>query len=67
MLSPNEVRMKNITPIVRKKESLLTSDALQRVGEMMKTIRFGSVTLIIQDGQVLQIDKTEKFRLNHGR
>ena len=29
----------------------------------IRDVRFGSVTLIIQDGIVLQIDKTEKLRL----
>jgi hypothetical protein len=30
----------------------------------MKTVRYGSVTLIIQDGIVIQIDRNEKLRLN---
>lgn len=31
--------------------------------ELMSTIKYGSVTLIIQDGKVIQIDKNEKLRL----
>ena len=31
--------------------------------EALGTIKFGSVTLIIQDGKVIQVDKSEKVRL----
>jgi hypothetical protein len=31
--------------------------------EALGTIKFGTVTLIIQDGKVIQIDKSEKVRL----
>ena len=35
----------------------------QHVREALRTIRFGTVTLIVQDGLVIQIDKNEKIRL----
>ena len=38
----------------------LPIDAIQ---EAVKSVRFGVVQLIIQDGRVVQIDKTEKIRL----
>lgn len=38
----------------------LPLDAIQ---EAVESIRFGVVQLIIQDGRVVQIDKTEKIRL----
>lgn len=31
--------------------------------EMLKSVKYGSVTIIIQDGRVIQIDKNEKMRL----
>ena len=34
------------------------------VREAVGNIRFGAVTLVIQDGRVIQIDKSEKLRLN---
>lgn len=37
--------------------------SLTKVKEMIKNIRYGNVLLIIQDGKVIQIDKTEKTRL----
>jgi hypothetical protein len=38
----------------------LPIDAIQ---EAVKSVRYGVVQLIIQDGKVVQIDKTEKIRL----
>ena len=38
----------------------LPIDAIQ---EAVKSVRYGVVQLIIQDGRVVQIDKTEKIRL----
>lgn len=34
------------------------------VRETLKSIRFGSITLVVQDGRVIQVDKSEKIRLN---
>lgn len=36
---------------------------LQRLLELIKTVKYGSITLVIQDGRVVQIDKNEKMRL----
>lgn len=36
----------------------------QQVREALRVIRFGTITLVIQDGRVIQIDKSEKIRLN---
>ncbi|MGG0737237.1 YezD family protein [Niallia taxi] len=32
--------------------------------EMLKNMKFGSITLIVQDGKVIQIEKSEKIRLS---
>lgn len=37
--------------------------SLTKVKEMIADIRYGNVILIIQDGKIIQIDKTEKVRL----
>lgn len=34
-----------------------------RLRQAIREIRYGSVTLVIQDGHVVQIDKSEKVRL----
>jgi hypothetical protein len=36
---------------------------LDAIQEAVESIRYGVVQLIIQDGRVVQIDKTEKIRL----
>ena len=39
-------------------------DELEQVlSEALRTIKFGSITLIIQDGRIIQVDKNEKVRL----
>ncbi len=35
----------------------------RQVREALRTIRFGTVTLVIQDGHIVQIDKSEKIRV----
>ena len=43
------------------------SRELERVvREALKAIRFGTITLVVQDGRVIQLDKNEKIRLNRG-
>lgn len=34
------------------------------VRDALQSIRFGTVTLIVQDGRVVQVDKSEKIRIN---
>ncbi|GAM10299.1 hypothetical protein OR1_02587 [Geobacter sp. OR-1] len=36
----------------------------RQVREALRIIRYGTVTLVIQDGRVIQIDKSEKIRLS---
>lgn len=43
--------------------NLNDSKYLEEIKHLVKEIKYGSVTLIIQDGKVIQIDKTEKKRL----
>jgi hypothetical protein len=51
-----------VAPASRNKNSW--GDELDQVlREALRTIKFGSVTLIIQDGRIIQVDKSEKVRL----
>jgi hypothetical protein len=34
------------------------------VREAISAIRFGTVSLVVQDGRVIQVDKSEKIRIN---
>ncbi len=36
---------------------------LQQIREALRGLRFGAVNIIVQDGVVIQIDRTEKRRL----
>ncbi|MEM5594968.1 YezD family protein [Niallia circulans] len=31
--------------------------------QILNTMKFGSVTLVVQDGKIIQIEKNEKIRL----
>lgn len=34
-----------------------------RIREMLSTMQFGSITLVVQNGKVIQLEKSEKVRL----
>ena len=36
---------------------------LEEIYKAIQSVRFGAVQIIVQDGRVVQIDKTEKIRL----
>ena len=38
-------------------------EQLQQLQTLASTIRYGSITLIFQDGLLIQIEKNEKFRI----
>lgn len=35
----------------------------QRLQELLRGLQYGSVTLIVQDGKVIQLEKSEKVRM----
>ena len=43
---------------------LWSRDLERLVREALASIRFGTVSLVVQDGRVIQVDKNEKIRLN---
>ncbi len=44
-------------------EEELNGELTRIVRDALRTIRFGTVTLVVQDGRVIQVDRSEKFRL----
>jgi len=42
-------------------------DALNQIRDSLRGLQFGSVNIIVQDGVVIQIDRTEKRRLRVNR
>jgi len=47
----------NSTELWNRELERLVRDALQ-------SIRFGTVSIVVQDGRVIQVDKNEKIRIN---
>ncbi len=41
----------------------VSAEDMKRLLGLLDSVRFGSVTLIIQDGRVVQIEKNEKVRI----
>ena len=42
-------------------------EALAHIRESLRGLKFGSVNIIVQDGVIIQIDRTEKHRLRANR
>jgi hypothetical protein len=40
-----------------------TRDALERIQTALRGLRYGTVTAVVQDGVVVQVDRTEKIRI----
>ena len=40
-----------------------TRDALDRIQTALRGLRYGTVTAVVQDGIVVQVDRTEKIRI----
>jgi hypothetical protein len=41
----------------------ISEENLNKLLELLKTIKYGSVTLVVQDGIVIQMERNEKLRL----
>jgi len=41
----------------------ISEENFKKLLELLKTTQYGSVTLVIQDGVVIQIERNEKLRL----
>ena len=49
--------------MAKNKEKVLSDEQIEELQKIASSIKCGSITLIIQDGVLLQIDKNEKIRL----
>jgi hypothetical protein len=38
-------------------------DAMERIDAALRGLRYGTVTAVVQDGVVVQVERTEKVRL----
>lgn len=41
--------------------------ALRHIRDAIRSVRFGTITVIVQDGVVIQVDRTEKTRIDYDR
>lgn len=39
------------------------AEALKKIHEALKDLRYGEVTIVVQDGVVVQVERTERVRL----
>ena len=46
-----------------KKKNILNSANIQTLEKLLADMLYGTVTRSVQDGRIVQIDKTEKYRL----
>lgn len=46
------------------KKPAVTEQQLQQIRQLAERIRYGSITLVIQDGVLVQIDQNEKIRIH---
>lgn len=51
------------TPASPSPDATINEAALSRIGDALRGLRYGSVLAIVQDGVVVQIERTEKTRL----
>nr|WP_236619651.1 YezD family protein [Bacillus sp. 1NLA3E] len=35
-----------------------------QITQTLETMKYGSITLVVQDGKIIQIEKNEKLRIN---
>jgi hypothetical protein len=42
---------------------VIAPEDFQKLFSLLREVKFGTITLIIQDGKVVQIDRLEKIRL----
>lgn len=45
------------------KKSEIKEEDIARIRDILSDIRYGSVTIVVQDGKLIQIEKNEKLRL----
>lgn len=48
---------------VRRNETSLDHEALEAIRHALRGLRYGQIIVIVQDGVVVQVDRTERRRL----
>jgi hypothetical protein len=58
-MSAPETRTNGVAPLAARDYDL------QQIQDALRGLRYGSVNIIVQDGVIVQVDRTEKRRLRH--
>jgi len=48
---------------IKNEESAFNQKEIEKLLNIIKTVSYGSITIIIQEGRIVQIEKNEKLRL----
>ncbi|TSB46669.1 DUF2292 domain-containing protein [Alkalicoccobacillus porphyridii] len=43
------------------------AQVLRKLSDLLENLQYGSVTIVVQDGKVVQMEKNEKVRLNQSK
>jgi len=63
-MSDNPTTNQQPGPATTEPTAASNDGALTRIGDALRGLRYGSVLAIVQDGVVVQIERTEKTRLS---
>ena len=55
--------MSLIEPTIKSEENAFNQKEIEKLLNIIKTVSYGSITIIIQEGKIVQIEKNEKLRL----
>jgi hypothetical protein len=58
-MNTSETRTNGVTPFAAR------DNDWQQIQDALRGLRYGSVNIIVQDGVIVQVDRTEKRRLRH--
>lgn len=47
----------------KRKETEIRKNDMQQIEDFIRSVQFGTVTIVIQDGKIVQIERNEKLRL----
>ena len=50
-------------PKTKKSGGVLSPEQIENIKQLADGIRYGTITLVFQDGELIQLDKSEKFRI----
>lgn len=56
-------RERDCTVTEKVKKPVLDSANIRKLESILENMRYGNVTIFVQDGKIVQMEKTEKYRM----